>query len=185
MEDIASNPAGRLYLMTAVATPGEPRLASEMRGASRSPSGGCAYVASVNAAANVRPSMWRKRSTAYSAAWMLEADAPGRILASSFIPSRRRIPTAPPGARARTLRGRIQAVFYRDANGREPVDIFLEELLKARPLAAAKIDDAIEEHLNGRQPDTPPPEFPITSQIDGELRELRVRFARTRYRLLY
>jgi DNA-binding XRE family transcriptional regulator len=57
------------------------------------------------------------------------------------------------------LRGRIQAVFYRDANGREPVDIFLEELLKAQPLAAAKIDDAIEEHLNGRQPDEPPPEF--------------------------
>jgi Phage derived protein Gp49-like (DUF891) len=29
------------------------------------------------------------------------------------------------------------------------------------------------------------PIFPVTSQIDGELRELRVRFARTRYRLLY
>jgi DNA-binding XRE family transcriptional regulator len=48
-------------------------------------------------------------------------------------------------------------------------------LLKAQPLAAAKIDDAIEEHLNGRQPDALSPEFPITSQIDGELRELRVR----------
>lgn len=57
--------------------------------------------------------------------------------------------------------------------------------MKAQPLAAAKIDDAIDEHLNGRQPGAPPPEFPITSQIDGELRELRVRFARTRYRLLY
>ena len=34
-------------------------------------------------------------------------------------------------------------------------------------------------------PDAPPPEFPITSQIDGELRELRVRFANTRYRILY
>jgi hypothetical protein len=58
----------------------------------------------------------------------------------------------------------------------------LEGLLKARPAAAAKIDDAIEEHLNGRDPVAPPPEFPITSQIDGELRELRVRFAKTRYR---
>lgn len=42
-----------------------------------------------------------------------------------------------------------------------------------------------EEHLNGRDPRDPPPEFPATSQIAGELRELRVRFARTRYRVLY
>jgi phage-related protein len=54
-----------------------------------------------------------------------------------------------------------------------------------QPLAVAKIDDAIEEHLNGRAADAPPPEFPITSQIEGGLRELRVRFARTRYRVLY
>jgi len=40
-------------------------------------------------------------------------------------------------------RGRTQAVFYRDRRGQEPVDDFLEELLKAQPLAAAKIDDAI------------------------------------------
>ncbi len=45
--------------------------------------------------------------------------------------------------------------------------------------------DAIEEYLNGRDPRNPPPEFPASSQIDGELRELRVRFARTRYRVLY
>jgi phage-related protein len=82
-------------------------------------------------------------------------------------------------------RGRTQAVFYRDERGKEPVDDFLEELLKVQPLAAAKIDDAIEQHLNGRDPRDPPPEFPTTSQIVGELRELRVRFARTRYRVLY
>jgi phage-related protein len=82
-------------------------------------------------------------------------------------------------------RGRTQAVFYRDKRGKEQVDDFLEQLLNAQPLAAAKIDDAIEEHLNGRDPRDPPPEFPATSQIDGELRELRVRFARTRYRVLY
>jgi hypothetical protein len=34
-------------------------------------------------------------------------------------------------------------------------------------------------------PEAPPPAFPITSQIEGELRELRVRFANTRYRILY
>jgi len=50
---------------------------------------------------------------------------------------------------------------------------------------AAKIDDYIEEHLNGQLPDAPPPEFSISSQIEGELRELRIRFANTRFRLLY
>ncbi len=82
-------------------------------------------------------------------------------------------------------RRRTQAVFYRDGRGREPVDDFLAGLLNSRPLAVAKIDDAIEEHLNGRRPSDPPPEFPVTSQIAGELRELRVRFAKTRYRVLY
>ncbi|HEV3034881.1 MAG TPA: type II toxin-antitoxin system RelE/ParE family toxin [Solirubrobacteraceae bacterium] len=82
-------------------------------------------------------------------------------------------------------RGRTQAIFYRDVRGKEPVDDFLEGLLSSRPLAVAKIDDAIEEHLNGRSPRDPPPEFPVTSQIEGELRELRVRFAKTRYRVLY
>lgn len=88
-------------------------------------------------------------------------------------------------APARPGRGRMQAVFYRDAKGVEPVDVLLEELMATQPLAAAKIDAAIEEHLNGRRADAPPPEFPISSQIEGELRELRVRFGRTRYRLLY
>lgn len=50
---------------------------------------------------------------------------------------------------------------------------------------AAKIDTHIDEHLNGQAPDAPPPEFPISSQIEGELRELRIRFANTRYRILY
>lgn len=50
---------------------------------------------------------------------------------------------------------------------------------------AAKIHAQIEEHLNGRTPDSPPPGFPITSQIEGEMRELRVRFANIRYRILF
>jgi phage-related protein len=61
----------------------------------------------------------------------------------------------------------------------------LDELAVTQPLAAAKIDDAIEEHLNGRPARDPPPSFPISSQVQRELRELRVRFAKTRYRLLY
>ena len=75
-----------------------------------------------------------------------------------------------------------QAIYYRDRRGIEPVDQFIEELPAKQ---AAKIDDYIEEHLNGQSPDAPPPEFPISSQIEGELRELRIRFANTRYRILY
>lgn len=77
---------------------------------------------------------------------------------------------------------RTQAVYYRDKRGTEPVDEFIEALPAKR---AAKIDDYVEEYLNGRPPQAPPPEFPITSQIEGELRELRVRFGNTRYRILY
>lgn len=75
-----------------------------------------------------------------------------------------------------------QAVYYRELSGVEPVDVFLDGLSAK---AAAKVDGAIEEHLNGRPPAAPPAEFPATSQVDGELRELRVRFANTRYRVLY
>jgi phage-related protein len=82
-------------------------------------------------------------------------------------------------------RGRAQAVYYRDSQGREPVNDWLEARLATQPRAVAKIDEFVEEHLNGRRAGEPPPEFPITSQIDGGLRELRVRFANTRFRLLY
>jgi phage-related protein len=77
---------------------------------------------------------------------------------------------------------RTQAVYYRDKHGAEPVNEFIEALPAKR---AAKIDDYVEEYLNGRLPEAPPPEFPISSQIDGELRELRVRFGNTRYRVLH
>ena len=74
------------------------------------------------------------------------------------------------------------AIYYRDKRGVEPVNQFIDGLPAKR---AAKIDDYVEEHLNGKSPEAPPPEYPITSQIEGELRELRVRFANTRYRILY
>lgn len=74
------------------------------------------------------------------------------------------------------------AIYYRDKRGVEPVDRFIDGLPAKR---AAKIDDYVQEHLNGKPSDAQPPEHPITSQIEGELRELRVRFANTRYRVLY
>lgn len=81
--------------------------------------------------------------------------------------------------------GRTQAVYYRDNAGREPVNAFLEDLARSNPRAAAKVDEYVEEYLNGKGASAPPPEYPITSQVDGELRELRVRFGKTRYRVLY
>lgn len=75
-----------------------------------------------------------------------------------------------------------KAIYYRDRRGVEPVNQFIDGLPAKK---AAKIDDYVEEHLNGRLPDAPPPEYPISSQIEGELRELRVRFANMRYRILY
>lgn len=75
-----------------------------------------------------------------------------------------------------------QAIFYRDKRGVEPVNDFIDALPHKR---AAKIDDFIEEHLNEKPPGAPPPDFPTSSQIEGELRELRIRFANTRYRILY
>ena len=76
-------------------------------------------------------------------------------------------------------------MYYRDAHGLEPVNAWLEKLVATKPAAVVKIDDSVAAYLNGRSADKPPPEFPITSQIEGGLRELRVRSANTRYRLLY
>lgn len=77
---------------------------------------------------------------------------------------------------------KTQAICFRDRRGREPVNEFIDGL---DPKPAAKIDGFVEEHLNGREPSAPPPEHPISSQIQGELRELRVRFGKTRYRILF
>lgn len=76
-------------------------------------------------------------------------------------------------------------MYYRDPAGREPVNAFLDALLTTNPRATAKIDDYVAEYLNDRDPSAPPPEHPISSQVEGDLRELRVRFAKTRYRILY
>jgi phage-related protein len=77
---------------------------------------------------------------------------------------------------------RTQATYYRDERGVQPVGRFIDALA---PRRAAKVEAQLEEHLNGRPADAPPPNFPITSQIHGELRELRIRFGGTRYRILY
>lgn len=73
-------------------------------------------------------------------------------------------------------------MYYRDKVGKEPVEVFLEALLATNPRAVAKIDHYVEEYLNDQGASAPPPKHPISSQVDGEL---RIRFAKTRYRVLY
>ena len=92
----------------------------------------------------------------------------------------------PPVRRIRWIGGRANPsrLLPRHA-GREPVREFIVALAANRGSAAAKIHEYIDEYLNGLPGSAPPPEFPITSQVDDELRELRVRFGKTRYRILY
>jgi DNA-binding transcriptional regulator YiaG len=77
---------------------------------------------------------------------------------------------------------KTQAVFYRDQHGHEPVDAFIDSL--QRVAAQVAIDNAID-LLNGLSPSAPPLAFPHSSQLAGELRELRAHYGRTHYRILY
>ena len=75
----------------------------------------------------------------------------------------------------------FQAVYYRDAKGREPVDEFLDKLpVKWQPALDNQID-----RLNTRHAGEPHLPFPHSSQIEGELRELRCHYGNSHYRILY
>jgi phage-related protein len=76
---------------------------------------------------------------------------------------------------------RFQAVFYRDASGREPVREFLDSLDDD---SQAAIEHQIG-RLNLLSDTTPHLPFPHSSQVDGELRELRCHYGRELYRILY
>jgi phage-related protein len=107
----------------------------------------------------------------FSSGWGENLGGPGPWL---VVPRKR-------GSATRPI-GRTQSVYYRDERDRQPVREFIESMPGKR---MRKIEDVIEEHLNGKDADAPPPGFPISSQIDGELRELRISFAGTKYRILY
>ena len=76
---------------------------------------------------------------------------------------------------------RFQAVYYRAPGGSQPVDDFIEGLA---PRAQAALDQQIE-RLNLLGPSRPHLPFPHSSQIEGELRELRCHFGSSLYRVLY
>ncbi|HEX6329857.1 MAG TPA: type II toxin-antitoxin system RelE/ParE family toxin [Actinomycetota bacterium] len=75
----------------------------------------------------------------------------------------------------------LQAVYYRAPDGTEPVDEFIDGLDVRRQVA---LDNQID-RLNMLTPASPHLPFPHSSQIRGELRELRCHFGRELYRVLY
>jgi hypothetical protein len=64
---------------------------------------------------------------------------------------------------------RAFCVYYRASDGSEPVDEFIEALRD--PDRQAALDQI--ERLNMLRPNDPPLPFPWSSQLEGELRELR------------
>jgi phage-related protein len=76
---------------------------------------------------------------------------------------------------------RLIAKFYRSRDGSEPVNEFIE---KQKPEAQLAIDRQID-RVNVLDEQHPHLAFPHSSQIEGELRELRCHYGRTLYRILY
>lgn len=77
--------------------------------------------------------------------------------------------------------GALQAVYYRAADGQEPVRDFIGELAAE---TQAAIDNQVD-RLNLLSDKIPHLPFPHSSQVEGELRELRCHYGRSHYRVLY
>ena len=75
----------------------------------------------------------------------------------------------------------MRAVFYRDSEGREPVREFVEAL----PTEGREELRSMIGLLNQLGPNAPPLPFPLSSQVEGQLRELRCHYGRDLYRILY
>jgi phage-related protein len=75
----------------------------------------------------------------------------------------------------------MQAVYYRDRNGAEPV----REFMRCMDAAGREAVAWGVELLNGMGVADPPLPFPYSSQVAGELRELRCHAGRRHIRILY
>jgi phage-related protein len=75
----------------------------------------------------------------------------------------------------------LQAVYYRAPDGSEPVGEFIDSLDPRRQVA---LDNQID-RLNMLTAASPHLPFPHSSQVRGELRELRCHYGRELYRVLY
>jgi phage-related protein len=77
--------------------------------------------------------------------------------------------------------GNFQAVYYRAPDGSEPVSDFIDRLSVKRQVV---LDNQVD-RLNLLSHSSPHLPFPHSSQIEGELRELRCHYGRELYRVLY
>lgn len=75
----------------------------------------------------------------------------------------------------------FQAVYYRDGAGYEPVREFIDALAEEAQAAIKKQVGRLN-LLSETMPHLP---FPHSSQVRGELRELRCHYGRDHYRILY
>jgi phage-related protein len=76
---------------------------------------------------------------------------------------------------------RLRAVYYRTPDGAEPVSDFIDRLPVKRQVV---VDNQID-RLNMLTPEHPHLPFPHSSQVEGELRELRCHYGSELYRVLY
>jgi len=75
----------------------------------------------------------------------------------------------------------MQAIYYRERTGREPVRVFMRALdVAGREAVAWGV-----ELLNEMGVNDPPLPFPYSSQVAGDLRELRCHAGRRHIRVLY
>jgi phage-related protein len=75
----------------------------------------------------------------------------------------------------------LQAPYYRARDGSEPVNDFIVRLNAKRQVALDNQIDRLN-MLTSAHPHLP---FPHSSQVEGELRELRCHYGREHYRILY
>ena len=75
----------------------------------------------------------------------------------------------------------FQAVYYRDSKGNQPVKDFIRHLDSKQRVAVVRQIEMLN-MLSDSQPNLP---FPYSSQIEGELRELRCHYGTVLYRILY
>lgn len=73
------------------------------------------------------------------------------------------------------------AIYYRESDGSEPVSDFIDRLAVKKQVP---IDNQID-RLNGLADNAPPLAFPHSSQVEGQLRELRCHYGSELYRVLY
>jgi phage-related protein len=75
----------------------------------------------------------------------------------------------------------LQAVYFRTRTGAEPVREYIDALSTKRQVA---LENQIN-RINMLTPEQPHLPHPWSSQIEGEMRELRCHFGKDHYRILY